>query len=49
MFVWAGKDVAYSESAVNYFVPHLPAGRQEACNRPSCERKWNAKLRFCFL
>jgi len=26
----------------NYYV-------HKACNRPSCERKWNAKLRFCFL
>jgi len=21
----------------------------KACNRPSCERKWNAKVGFCFL
>lgn len=42
MFVWAGKDVANSESAVNYLV-HI------ACNRLSCESKWNAKLQFCFL
>ncbi len=35
MFVWAGKDVAYSESAGKLLLPHLPAGRQVACNRPS--------------
>jgi len=41
-FVWAGKDVANSESAGKILVPR-------ACNRPSLKKKWNAKLGFCFL
>jgi len=41
-FVWAGKDVANSESAEKNGLPR-------ACNRPSLKKKWNAKLGFCFL
>jgi len=42
MFVWAGKDVAYSESAGKLLCPR-------SLQQASCERKWNAKLSFCFL
>lgn len=42
MFVWAGKDVAISESAGNVYVPQ---GLQQAF----LNKVWNAKLSFCFL
>jgi len=41
--VWAGKDVAFSESAGKYLFTTL------ACNKRILLEEWNAKLRFCFL
>src|SRR5436190_7516109 len=41
--VWAGKDVAFSESAGKYLFSTL------ACNKLILCKEWSAKLRFCFL
>ena len=49
MFCGLAKTLHFLNQQEKYFVPHLPAGRQVACNRLSYKRKWSANLLFCFL